>query len=450
MLSPLLACPRCDATPLDVKGESYVCKSCKTVFPAIEGIPWLFADPNSSLGEWRERLNLVLKRLEQRALERDNALQQPDLLEATRRRLQHERDAYRDQLERLTQLMAPLNIGALTAEYATYLALRTRLPASQGLDSYYSNVHRDWVWGQRENEESYRAVADALDQPAGKTLVLGAGACRLAYDFHLKAKPDLTVALDMNPFLLLLAQQVMNGKNIQLYEFPIAPKDIEDHAVLRELRADQPVGENFVFVFGDALRAPFAAQSFDTVVTPWLIDIITQDFRLLAQRINRLLRPSGRWINTGSLSFPHRDPALNYSLEECRTVLDEAGFSEFSSNETQIPYLCSPASRQCRHESVVTFTATKQKDAKQVPRHKSLPDWIVTGDIPVPLTESFRVQAMSQRVYAFLMSMIDGKRTLKDMAALMAEQRLMTREEAEPAIRSFLIKMYDDAQRRSD
>ena len=52
----------------------------------------------------------------------------------------------------------------------------------------------------------------------------------------------------------------------------------------------------FHLVLGDALRAPFPDGSFDTVVTPWLIDIITDDLPVLAARINNLLdrkRPLG-------------------------------------------------------------------------------------------------------------------------------------------------------------
>ncbi len=45
------------------------------------------------------------------------------------------------------------------------------------------------------------------------------------------------------------------------------------------------------------------------------------------------------------------------------------------------------------------------------------------------------------------MSLIDGKRTIEDMATLMEEQQLMTKSEAVPAIRRFLTKMYDDAQK---
>jgi hypothetical protein len=52
---------------------------------------------------------------------------------------------------------------------------------------------------------------------------------------------------------------------------------------------------------------------------------------------------------------------------------------------------------------------------------------------------------MVTRVHAFVMSLIDGKRSLKDMAALMEAQRLMPREDAEEAIRGFLIKMLDEA-----
>ena len=54
---------------------------------------------------------------------------------------------------------------------------------------------------------------------------------------------------------------------------------------------------------------------------------------------------------------------------------------------------------------------------------------------------------MTTQIYAFMMSLIDGKRSIKDMAVILEKQKLMTREEAEPAIRSFLTKMFDDAQK---
>ena len=67
----------------------------------------------------------------------------------------------------------------------------------------------------------------------------------------------------------------------------------------------------------------------------------------------------------------------------------------------------------------------------------------------MPLTQSFRTQAMSTQIYTFIMSLIDGKRSIKDMAKLFEQQKLMTRDEAEPAIRNFLTRMYDDSQRHA-
>ena len=67
----------------------------------------------------------------------------------------------------------------------------------------------------------------------------------------------------------------------------------------------------------------------------------------------------------------------------------------------------------------------------------------------VPATAAFRQQAMTTQIYSFIMSLIDGNRSIKEMAAVLEKQRLMSKEEAIPAIRSFLTKMYDDAQRQT-
>ncbi|HET7607461.1 MAG TPA: hypothetical protein VFL84_02200, partial [Gammaproteobacteria bacterium] len=89
----------------------------------------------------------------------------------------------------------------------------------------------------------------------------------------------------------------------------------------------------------------------------------------------------------------------------------------------------------------------KQRDVKKVPRYHALPEWLVRGTDPVPLSEAFRSQATATRVQAVLMSLIDGRRSIKDMVKLVVDQRLMTQEEAEPALRSFFINMHDEAKR---
>jgi len=254
--------------------------------------------------------------------------------------------------------------------------------------------------------------------------------------------------VDFNPLLMLVANEMASGQRLSMYEFPIAPRSLEDDAVLRKLSAPEAAGDDFHLVLGDALRAPFAAGSFDTIVTPWLIDIITEDLPVFAARVNRLLKDDGRWVNFGSLAFADPSLARRYSPEETKAIVAESGFSDPYVSQATIPYMCSPASRHGRQERVFTFCAYKERAAGQPPRHKALPDWLVTGKEAVPLTQSFRTQAMTTQIYSFIMSLIDGKRSIEDMAKILEQQKLMSRQEAIPAIRSFLMRMHDDAQRQ--
>ncbi|MBN8280927.1 MAG: class I SAM-dependent methyltransferase, partial [Gammaproteobacteria bacterium] len=234
---------------------------------------------------------------------------------------------------------------------------------------------------------------------------------------------------------------------VGLWEFPLAPRALGDQAVLRELLAPSPARAGFHLLLGDVLRPPLAAGSLDLVVTPWVVDILPEDFRHFAARVNGLLKPGGRWVSFGSLAFSQPEAAARYSLEEVLAIVMDSGFGEPDVREDEIPYMSSPASRHGRRELVVTLGATKVQAAPRPPRHRALPDWLVAGTQPVPLLPAFQLQAMTTRIYGFVMGLVDGRRSLVDMAKLMADQRLMTREEAEPAIRGFLTKMYEDSQR---
>lgn len=466
----LLACPRCDRplratdanananasenvdtdadTDANAHADTLECTSCRTRFPALDGVPWLFAEPDAARGEWRGRLHFQITQLKRDAERLAESLARKDLSATTRRRLEHVRAATADHAARLESLLAPLAVESATASHETHLALRTRPPPDQGLATYYANLHRDWSWGDTENAASLECVTSAAgERTFGRTLVLGAGAGRLAYDLHAATDAELTVALDFNPLLVLAAARIARGETLELHEFPIAPRRLEDTTVLRELSAPQPARPGLEFVLGDAHRPPFARGAFDTVVTPWLVDILPEPFETLAARVNTLLGAGGRWINFGSLNFHAPDPAERLSVDECVEAVAGAGFDAPAVDERELPYMCSPASRHGRREHVVTWSAAKRRAVRKVPRHEALPDWIVRGREPVPLLDAFRAQAMSTRIHAYIMSLIDGRRSLDDIAGVLVEQQLMTRDEAAPAIRSFLIRMYDDSRR---
>jgi hypothetical protein len=79
---------------------------------------------------------------------------------------------------------------------------------------------------------------------------------------------------------------------------------------------------------------------------------------------------------------------------------------------------------------------------------RALPEWIHRTDRAVPLLPAFRAQALSTRVYAFLLAMIDGERTIRDMARLMEQQKLMPADDALPAIQRFLARALQDPEHR--
>ena len=451
-LDDVLACPRCDKTPLAAGDGALRCDACKVDFPLLSNMPWLFADPDASMGEWRNRLHFAVEKINHDVARIQAEEKNKNLRPLTARRIERHRKCLESHRRKLVRLLSPVEMGTRSANYESLLAMRTRLPVDQGLNTYYPNVFRDWAWGDEENAASINQLRAVLHDSAtlGTVLVLGAGAGRLAYDLHMQMDCDRTVAFDFNPMLMLVAEAVTRGETLPMYEFPIAPKSLEDDVVLRQLAAPEPVREGFHLVLGDALRPPFAPGSFDTVVTPWVIDIVTEEFSVLAARINQLLGKDGRWVNFGSLAFHHPKSAFQYSPEEAKAIVAENGFSDPYVSEATIPYMCSPASRHGRREKTFSFSAYKERNVKAPPRHKALPDWLVTGKEAVPLLQSFRTQAMTTQIYSFIMSLIDGKRSIEDMAKVLEKQQLMTRAEAIPAIRSFLTKMFDDASQQSN
>ena len=444
----VLGCPRC-GTGLTVD-TAIACRACQLTFPAPGGVPLLFAEPDFALAEWRGRFQRVVG--ENRAMgERlDATLATDSLNKLARQRLERQRAALELQRETLANVLEPIGVSAPGPSLPTSLALRTRIPPDQGLNTYLPNVFRDYAWGDAENRESLDLVAAAIGDVRGsRLLVLGAGGGRLAIDLHDRLRPEQTVALDFNPLLTLLAARLAGGETFCMPEFPIAPRRLEDHARTRTLSVPEGYREGLTFVTGDALRAPFVANAFDVVVTPWLADIVAEDFALFARRLNGHVRTGGLWVNFGSLTFRAADPLRCYSYEEALAAVKQAGFAAPDVTECEIDYLRSPASRHARRETTVTFAARKLSDEPPPPRYRALPDWIVTGKSPVPLSREFEAQAASTRIHAFIMSMIDGKRSLADMAALMAQQQLMPEDEALESLRGFVTRMFDDANRYS-
>ena len=52
---------------LDLQRAGWICEGCSAGYPVVGGVPWLFADPQAMLAEWRGRLGFLLLELEREA-----------------------------------------------------------------------------------------------------------------------------------------------------------------------------------------------------------------------------------------------------------------------------------------------------------------------------------------------------------------------------------------------
>ena len=281
-----------------------------------------------------------------------------------------------------------------------------------------------------------------------RLLILGSGAARLAYELHQYAGAgSVTVCLDSNPLLSLLAQKMTDGDQVSLTEFPLAPVDAQRIAVTQTLLGRQ-ADPGFEVICADASTVPLADNSFDLVVTPWLIDVIDSGLPHLLDQIQRVLKIGGLWLNHGSLAFQGH-PGQRLGAEEVVEIADSYGFTTQHSHDIELPYLHSPHSRQHRNELVHTLLASKiNSPTRNQSPQQYWPDWLGDTSLAVPFTPAFKAQLTHVRIHGFIMGLIDGKRSINDMADVMEEQRLMPKAQARQALKGFIQTMVEEARHR--
>jgi hypothetical protein len=279
---------------------------------------------------------------------------------ATRRRLQALVGAVTDQIADLTLVLGPALGGALPP--------RDGVGLPRGATDYLTCIFRDWAWSDGHDEENGRSLAAIRrvtgGTDLGRTLVLGAGACRLAYDLHVHCGGTETAVVDVDPYLLVVAEAVIRGSVVRLTESSVNAPEVDP--VSRRWSLSAPSGslseDIFHFFLADGTRPPFADFAFDTIVTPWFIDQVPSDLGSLIRRLHRLLAPSGRWINHGPLIYrPEALPVARwYAREEIFNLATAVGFRVGAWEGATQPHFLSPLSGRGLLENVLTFEASRE------------------------------------------------------------------------------------------
>jgi hypothetical protein len=446
-LAEKLSCPSCSGK-VQAQKQSLHCQSCSAVFPIWGDFPWVFAQADEWKADWLQRFRFYLQQLHQEIQNLKMEGKLPDLLPKTKQRLQHLIQAKTEQHRELEKLFEPLLLGK-GPSYEQQLAAGTPLPDSQQLMGYYGNILRDWGWGEEENKLAQDLLTGILGpNPLGTLLVLGTGPSRLAYDLHRALGGKDTIALDVNPFYLLVADRMLAGRNLMLHDFPIAPIDTKACASKVKCRAPETIKEGFQFLMADAMNPCFQSASIDTLLTPWLIDIVPQDFRSFAKKLNRILKPGARWLNFGSTVFHHRLQHMCYSREEIPDILEENGFYVMHVEETQLPYLRSPSSCQQRTERVFTFLARKVAEVEVDAAFTPIPDWLNDPERAIPLLPDIQQQAIVNFTLTQVLAQVDGQKNLRQIAEIMAPNFDLPVTDALPMLKR-IFSRYVEGRSRS-
>ena len=349
-----VVCLACGAK-LDLEEEAIVC-ACGQRYPRVGGMAVLLPSAAEHVALWRGQLGLLLERGQQTLEGLTEAASAAGLGEATRARLHGLGKAVREQVADIARVLEPALGGAAAPSGA--------LP--RGVVEYIGYLYRDWGWpstGYRENDVALGTLSKLLaGRKLGRTLVLGAGACGLAYELHLQGGATQTVAVDIDPYLLVIAERVVRGAEVRLTEASV--KVMDDAQVSRTWllsAASGPLGPDaFQCLFADGTHPPFADGSFDSIVTPWFIDQVPRDLPAFVQELGRLLRPAGLWLNHGPLIYPETIPfERRYAQAELFELLRQSGFSLQGSSRSSERYLVSPLSGAGKIEAVLSFLAER-------------------------------------------------------------------------------------------
>jgi hypothetical protein len=326
------------------------------------------------------------------------------------------------------------------------LALRSRIPTKQGLLNYASNILRDWgPWSEAENTIYQDLVKPFLqDRTFECAFVPGSGAGRFAYDLHQNFNIRETVALEQNPLLVILGKLVCEGSEVEWADFPVNPASLQSACIVETCKVPAPVREGLRFILGDVLNSPFDTTRFDLVLTPWLIDVIPETFDRFALRMNSHMKPDGEWVNFGPLAFSFKNPRFQYSFDEVREILLNTGFEILASGEIlETPYLRSPHQGGSRLETLFWFHAKKTSHFDSPPPHQKLAPWIEKENLPIPALPEFALTAQNSSVFAEVCSLIDGTRSIQDLASHLNQKFGLPESSATLALKKFLSDLLE-------
>lgn len=419
--------------------------------PSVDDIPWAFRYPQLQLHEWRMKIKSVVDYYQAQATRAKKELGKIELPVSTQSRLKVLADSYSlsaleysDILSRLV-IATDLNQNSQetqkksTAKFTSLFFEKT--PRQQTVRAYQDTFFRDWVWGESELQKQCEPLLPLMKNTK-RMLVLGAGACGLPLVLHKNLNLEQTLAVDINPVLMLQAKRLMNRETLKIIEYPQLPKKSQYVSKEHSIESDCLV-HNFHMLFADGQNLEVSEGAFDTILTPWFIDIIPRNFSDLAKHFNQNLSRGGKWVNIGLLAFERNEISERLTADEIRETLELAGFRIEKFEILEMPYLQSPYSAMKRTDHILVFSAIKEKSCKKPSRFEYLPSWLQDLDEPLPRGSEIQNLKVKSQTFSQILRLVDGQKSFLQIAEAFAHENNFDLASTKEALHVFFVNIYE-------
>lgn len=400
------------------------------------GIPWNFKNSTSVHNQWIKKIQDVLDFHLQKCQQLERAILEKNLIPSTQKRLQQLLLGHQ-----ASHLWIKNQWGHFLRPNENHeIVALERVPRQQSATAYQETLFRDWVWGRDQIESYFEIVAPYITSDKS-ALFLGAGACGLPILIHEKMKIERSLAVDINPLLLIPIKKMLSGENQEWIELPHFPRSQTCVFNRHQIPAKKVTG--FEFLFSDFQNLKVLQPLTKNLFTFWSIDIIPLRFKDLCKRVSQFIPIGGRWHNIGQLGFQNLDPIHNHTQEEIRDLLKLNGFEILMEKDHRVPYLQSPFDRLGRADLAYAFCAQKIRDISPPPDFDFLPHWILDETAVIPRLEEMNNLRVRLQVYDLVLSFIDGNSSLQQVSQNVAKSTGLSESEAVESVRNFLIQFYE-------
>jgi SAM-dependent methyltransferase len=385
----------------------------------ISGIPWAYKNPSEEFTRWSflTQNYFSFEQSNSRALQ--NKLNANEFASPTKEKIQNLIKTKNSHIKSLKKVLDPF----------LKETQKVTINSQQNILAYQDLLFRDWSWGKKENDVYLDYILKNLDGTEQNILVLGAGACGLSHSLSLQSSANI-IATDINPYLMLSAQKLFNGKTLKLGEFNDFPSSIEDFSYTHEFEKVQSSHNHFQ-VFCDFNDLPFVKESFDVVISPWFYDIIDMDLGQSLQITNRLLKPEGKNLFIGPSNFHKSKISKRKTTEEIIKSFEE-NYSTVNFEKKFCPYLDNPNSSQKRIEEIL-FICSQDKVLCEITKNSISQSIDLTPDLV----------AYRQKVDVFsrILKHVENQQSFEDLASKLQIEFDFSKDEALYYAKSFMQKI---------